>query len=98
MEPRVGGRFFENCDDGCGILLGHVSRLVMPEDFAIEGSFGIGAPMTGLWTVRLDAENHHRTMLHGRFEAFGAIDDATRAAAAPYWEATYEALARYLDA
>lgn len=98
LEPRVGGRFFENCDDGCGILLGHVARLIMPEDFAIEGSLGIGAPVTGLWSIKLDAEDHHRTVFHSRFEAFGAIDDETRAAAAPYWDAMYAALALYLDA
>ena len=98
LEPRVGGRFFENCDDGCGILLGHVSRLIMPEDFAIEGSLGIGGPVTGVWSITLDAEDHQRTIVHGRFEAFGAIDDETRAAAAPYWDSTYSALAHYLDA
>jgi hypothetical protein len=98
LEPRVGGRFFENCDDGCGVLLGHLSRLIMPEVFAIEGGFGIDAPVVALWSVRLDAVGHQRTLLHGRLTAFGAIDDDTRAAAASEWAATYAALAHYLDA
>ncbi len=98
MEPRVGGRFFENCDDGCGILLGHVVQLIMPVDLAIQGSFGFASPIIATWSVKLDAENHRRTVLHGRFEAFGVIDDEDRAAAAPYWETTYAALAHYLDA
>jgi hypothetical protein len=98
LEPRVGGRLFEHCDDGCGILLGHVARLVTPEEFAVEGSLGIETPISALWTVRLDADGHHRTFLHGHFEAFGAIDEATRAGAAAYWETTYAALGHYLDA
>jgi hypothetical protein len=40
FEPRVGGRFFESCDDGCGILLGQLSRLLPPDEFAIEGRLG----------------------------------------------------------
>jgi hypothetical protein len=98
LEPRVGGRFFENCDDGCGILLGHLSRLVMPELFAMEGSFGIETPVVGVWSVRLDAEGNHRTLVHGRLAAFGAMEAETRAGAAARWQATYAALTHYLDA
>lgn len=98
LEPRVGGRLFEHCDDGCGILLGHVARLVTPDQFAVEGSLGIETPITALWGVRLEADGHERTLLHGRFEAFGAIDAKTRDGAASYWETSYAALAHYLDA
>jgi hypothetical protein len=101
LEPRVGGRFFEDCDDGCGILLGNVSRLVMPGEFAIEGSFGLDQPVCALWNVRLDAEGHDRTVLRGRFRAFGALDvldDATRSVEPAAWDARYAALRHYLDA
>jgi hypothetical protein len=98
LEPRVGGRLLENCDDGNGVLLGHVARLIMPQDFAIEGSFGIDAPVIGLWRVRLDAISHQQTALSGRFTAFGFIDDEHRTTAASEWSATYAALEHYLDA
>ncbi len=97
LEPRVGGRFFENCDDGCGLLLGHVSRLVMPDEFAIEGSLGIDGPVTALWSVRLDAGGPH-TLLHGRLRAFGAMEEQARDDTVATWDATYAALAHYLDA
>ena len=98
LEPRVGGRFFENCDDGNGVLLGHVARMIMPNDFAIEGSFGLDAPVTALWRVRLESVGHQQTQLSGRLSAFGAIDDDQRARAASEWSSTYAALAHYLDA
>jgi hypothetical protein len=98
LEPRVGGRFFENCDDGNGVLLGQVARMIMPSDFAIEGSFGIDAPVTALWRVRLESIGHQQTALIGELAAFGAIDDKRRAMAASEWNATYAALAHYLDA
>ncbi len=98
FEPRVGGRFFENCDDGNGVLLGHVARLIMPQDFAIEGSFGIDAPVTALWRVRLESVSPQQTALSGRLGAFGVIDDDHRAKLAAEWNSTYAALAHYLDA
>lgn len=98
FEARVGGRFFENCDDGYGLLLGHVVRLMPPEEFAVEGSFGFDGPVAAVWDVRLVADGHERTALHGRFRAFGAIDDDARDSAPARWAATYAALAHYLDA
>jgi uncharacterized protein YndB with AHSA1/START domain len=98
LEPRVGGRLFEDCDDGCGTLLGHVSRLLMPEELAVEGSFGLDQPVHALWSVRLAAEGPQSTVLRGQFRAFGALDDEMRAAASATWNARYTALARYLAA
>jgi hypothetical protein len=96
FEPRVGGLFYENCDDGCGVLLGQVSRLLMPDAFAIEGSFGLDVPICGLWSVQLDAVDANRSVLHGRYQAFGAIDDALRAQTILAWELRYSALAHSL--
>ena len=98
LEPRVGGRFFENCDDGYGVLLGHVVRLVRPEEFAIEGSFGFDGPACARWSVRLEADGHERTSLHGRFSAFGSLERGEQSAAGDHWSAAYAALEHYLDA
>ncbi|MDQ1486042.1 MAG: hypothetical protein QOJ62_1735 [Actinomycetota bacterium] len=98
LEPRVGGRFFESYDDGCGILLGQVARLVTPDEFAIEGSFGLDGPTYALWTLRLDADGQNRTVLHARYRAFGALDEQTRADSPASWDARYAALRHYLDA
>jgi hypothetical protein len=98
LEPRVGGRFFEACDDGCGTLLGHVSRLLTPEEFVIEGSFGLDQPVCALWSVQLEPGGSQTTILHGRYRAFGALDDEVRAAAVRDWDARYTALAGYIAA
>jgi hypothetical protein len=103
LEPHVGGRFFENCDDGCGILLGQVSRLLTPDEFAIEGSFGLDEPVCALWSVKLDAggagpTKPTKTTVQGRFRAFGALDDDLRMATVAAWERRYAALAQYVMA
>jgi hypothetical protein len=98
LEPRVGGRFFENCDDGRGILLGQVTRLLTPEQLAIEGSFGLDQPVCAMWSVRLDADGSRRTYLHSRYSAFGAFDDDIRSAAGATWEERCTALAHYVAA
>jgi hypothetical protein len=98
LEPRVGGRFFENCDDGCGILLGQVTRLLTPEQLAIEGSFGLDQPVCALWSVRLEADGSRSTLVHGHYSAFGAFDEDIRSAAGATWEARYAALAHYVAA
>ena len=100
LEPHVGGRFYERCDDGCGILLGHVSRLLPPDEFAIDGSFGLDQPVSALWSVRLDSAGaqHMKTTVHGRFRAFGSLDDDLRAATVTAWGRRYAALAQYVMA
>jgi uncharacterized protein YndB with AHSA1/START domain len=100
LEPRVGGRFFESCDDGCGILLGQVSRLLPPDEFAIEGSFGLDQPVCALWSVRLDSGGAQptKTTVHGEFRAFGALEDDLREATVTAWERRYAALAQYVMA
>ena len=97
FEPHVGGRFFESCDDGCGILLGHVSRLLTPDDFAIEGSFGLDQPVCALWSIRLESGGA-KTTVQGQFRAFGALDDDLRTATVAAWERRYAALAQYVMA
>jgi len=98
LEPRVGGRLFENCDDGCGVLLGNVVRLVMPEEFVIEGSFGMTGLIAARWSVLLRAAGHERSAIDARFMAFGALAEGERAAASARWDSTYAALAHYLAA
>jgi hypothetical protein len=97
LEPHVGGRFFESCDDGCGILLGQVSRLLPPDEFAIEGSFGLDQPVCAQWSVRLDSSGT-KTTVQGDFRAFGALEDDLRAATVSAWERRYAALAQYVMA
>jgi hypothetical protein len=98
FEPYVGGRFFESCDDGNGVLLGHVSKLLTPEFFEITGSLGIDGPVQGVWSVELEVAGHDRTTLRGRHRVFGAVDDGVRATTYASWSGKYASLRRHLEA
>ncbi len=98
FEPYVGGRFFESWDDGNGVLLGHVSKLVTPDAFAITGPLGLEGPVHGTWNVWLEAVEQSRTLLRGRHRAFGAIDESAQAVTVAGWELTYARLRQYLEA
>jgi hypothetical protein len=97
FEPYVGGRFFEDCDDGNGVLLGQVSKLITPDAFEITGSLGLRGPVQGVWSVQLETAGHDRTLLRGRHQAFGAIDAGVRAATLAGWDFSYASLRRHLE-
>jgi uncharacterized protein YndB with AHSA1/START domain len=97
LEPYVGGRFFENCDDGNGVLLGQVSKLITPEYFEITGSLGLEGPVQGVWAVQLSTAGHNRTLLQGRHRAFGAVDAQVRAATIEGWQVSYASLRRHVE-
>lgn len=96
VEPRVGGRFYRDCGDGCGTLLGHVSRLIPPEMFAIQGSLGLEGIVWAAWQVHL-APLGRGTVLTGVLRGFGDLDDETRRRLLAEWDAVYAALAEYLN-
>jgi hypothetical protein len=97
FEPYVGGRFFESCDDGNGVLLGQVSKLITPESLEITGSLGLDGPVQGVWSVQLESVGHDRTLLRGSHRAFGAVDADVRATALAGWQFSYANLRRHLE-
>jgi hypothetical protein len=98
FEPYVGGHFFESCDDGNGVLLGQISRLITPESLEITGPLGLQGPVHGSWRVELETAGPNRTLLRGHHRAFGAIDAGVRAATLEAWEISYASLRRYVGA
>ncbi|ABK52672.1 hypothetical protein Acel_0899 [Acidothermus cellulolyticus 11B] len=97
VEPRVGGRVYVDYADGCGVLLGHVTRLLPPEEFVVAGAFGLPGPAIGVWETRLSTEDR-TTRLVARLCVVGEVDESARRGLLRDWDAAYAALAAHFPA
>ena len=91
LEPRVGGRFWEDWGDGDGALYATVTGIRRPELLTCAGPMGMRTPVTGVWTMEL-TERDGATLLRLSHHAVGPIDDETRAAYQHGWGEVLEAL------
>jgi DNA-binding transcriptional ArsR family regulator/uncharacterized protein YndB with AHSA1/START domain len=95
VEPRVGGRFYEDWAGEEGALYGTVTTLSRPSTFVVTGPMGMGGPVVGVFAFEL-AEDGDETVLSCTHRAFGDIDEETRQGYTAGWADVYAALAAYL--
>jgi uncharacterized protein YndB with AHSA1/START domain len=76
LEPKVGGRFYEDWGDGNGALFGHVVYIDPPHKLSTRGPMGMKlAASTVMWYV-LEAKDGGM-VLKFSLHAFGDIPDET---------------------
>ena len=95
LEPRVGGRFWEDWGDGDGALYATVTRIRRPELLTCNGPMGMGTPVTGVWSLAL-SEADAGTLVRLSHHAVGPIDDETRTAYEHGWVEVFDALRGHL--
>jgi DNA-binding transcriptional ArsR family regulator len=98
LEPRVGGRFYEDWGGDAGALYGTVAKLDRPSVIAVAGPMGMGGPVVGVWSFELAEAGADATLLKGTHRAFGDISDEAVAGYTEGWGEVYAALREYLGA
>ena len=73
LEPRVGGRFFEDLGNGEGALWGTVMYIRRPEKIRLNGPLGISAPVVSNYIYEL-VEADGGTLLKLSHRIFGDVD------------------------
>ncbi|HEX8003664.1 MAG TPA: metalloregulator ArsR/SmtB family transcription factor [Mycobacteriales bacterium] len=91
LEPRVGGRFYEDWGGGDGALYATVQRLERPSRIEMVGPMGMPGPVTAVWSMTLTPTGSGTT-LGLSHRAFGDIDEETRAGYTAGWGEVVEAL------
>lgn len=78
IEPRLGGRVFEDCGGGEGFTWYTVHGVESPRSLALVGFMGapFGGPMASLLRIDLSAAGPEETRLEITDGAFGQVDGA----------------------
>jgi DNA-binding transcriptional ArsR family regulator/uncharacterized protein YndB with AHSA1/START domain len=95
LEPRVGGRFWEEWGEGDGALYATVTKLRRPDRLECSGPMGISGPVTGVFTLDLE-ERPGGTLVRLSHHALGAIDEQTRTLYESGWQEVFAALKGHL--
>jgi DNA-binding transcriptional ArsR family regulator/uncharacterized protein YndB with AHSA1/START domain len=95
LEPRVGGRFWEDWGDGDGALYATVTGIHRPERLACSGPMGMSGPVAGVFALDLE-ERPDGTLVRLSHHAVGPIDDDTRASYERGWVEVFGALQSHL--
>jgi DNA-binding transcriptional ArsR family regulator/uncharacterized protein YndB with AHSA1/START domain len=95
LEPRVGGRFWEDWGDGDGALYATVTGIRRPERLACSGPMGMQGPVSGVVAMDLE-ERPGGTLVRLSHQVVGPIDEETRAAYETGWVGVFDALRAHL--
>jgi hypothetical protein len=96
LESRVGGRFFEDWGDGCGLLYGLLEVLAPPSHLCIRGPLILPEPLQAVWSLVLSEPEVRHTLVHASHSIVGIVDEATAESFARGWDDVYAALGGYL--
>ena len=83
LEPWVGGRFFEEAENGAA-LFGTVTAIQRPNLLRLSGPLGIRGAVSGSYRFELE-EKDGGTLLSLSHSAFGDIDEDAQAAYGEGW-------------
>jgi hypothetical protein len=77
LEPWLGGRLYEDCGGGGGVVWGTVMAFEAPSRLIISGMVAppIGGPATSLLTVILLTDGPERTMVQISDNVIGVVDE-----------------------
>ena len=95
LEPRVGGRFWEDWGDGDGALYATVTGIRRPEQLTCTGPMGMSGPVAGVFAMELE-ERPGGTLVRLSHHAVGPIGDETKAAYQSGWVGVFDALRGHL--
>jgi DNA-binding transcriptional ArsR family regulator/uncharacterized protein YndB with AHSA1/START domain len=95
LEPKVGGRFWEDWGDGDGALYATVTGIRRPEHLACSGPMGMRGPVAGVFALDLE-ERPDGTLVRLSHHAVGPIDDETRGSYERGWVGVLDALRGHL--
>jgi DNA-binding transcriptional ArsR family regulator/uncharacterized protein YndB with AHSA1/START domain len=95
LEPRVGGRFWEDWGEGDGALYATVTGIRRPEQLTCTGPMGMRGPVAGVFAMALE-ERPDGTLVRLSHHAVGPIDDETRSAYQRGWVEVFAALKAHL--
>jgi DNA-binding transcriptional ArsR family regulator len=95
LEPRVGGRFWEDWGNGDGALYATVTGIHRPERLACSGPMGMAGPVASVFSLTLE-ERPDGTLVRLSHHAVGPIDEETRAAYHTGWGEIFDALRGHL--
>ena len=74
LEPKLGGRFYEDWGDGQGAIYASVSAIESPRMLRLTGPMGMNFPVVGVIEFLLE-ERGSSTLVKLRHQAVGLIDE-----------------------
>jgi DNA-binding transcriptional ArsR family regulator/uncharacterized protein YndB with AHSA1/START domain len=95
LEPRVGGRFWEDWGSGDGALYATVTGIRRPERLACSGPMGLSGPVAGVFAMDLE-ERPDGTLVRLSHQVAGPVDDEARSSYESGWVAVFDALRGHL--
>lgn len=96
LEPRLGGRFFEDWGDGQGALFGTVTYVKKPEILRLSGPLGMDTPVNSVYEFRL-TEKKGRTRLTLTHRATGLMDRKWAKSHKNGWKELWKHLRRFAE-
>lgn len=97
IEARVGGRFFEDWGDGCGVLYGQLEVMAPPSRLCIRGPLGLAGPLQIVWSMLFSEPEPHQTLLHATHHFVGVPERTLREDVIRGLDEMYLALNGYLQ-
>jgi uncharacterized protein YndB with AHSA1/START domain len=76
MEPKIGGRFYEDFGNGGGFLYATVTWLKPGEEIELSGAMGFDGPSTGVFSFTLE-ERGKSTLIKLEHKFFGPLSNET---------------------